>query len=113
MTPAKAIIPNAKFRHALRLRAPRPAKPNNTGNTKAKRRIPSSLSRTPALGEGVWVWICITLVPGVQVCAPPAPVVQAASTLTGVKVQVVLRGSPEQERGTKALKPLPGGRVPR
>jgi hypothetical protein len=35
-------------------------------------------------------------------------VVQATCTLVGVKVQVVLMGSPVQERVTYALKPLTG-----
>src|ERR1700741_2143114 len=100
MTPAKATIPKARFRQARRLRARRPAKPNNSGNAKARRCIPTSLLRAVLMGEGVWVWICIALVPGVQVCAPLEPVVQIAGTLTGVKVQVVLMGSPEQERVT-------------
>ncbi len=51
-------------------------------------------------GEGVRVWICITLVPGVQVWTPAVFVVQLACTFKGVKLQVVFTGSPEQERLT-------------
>jgi hypothetical protein len=51
-------------------------------------------------GEGARVWICITLVPGVQVWTPLALVVQLAGTFNGVKLQVVFTGSPEHERLT-------------
>src|ERR1700722_14656161 len=101
MAPENTSIASSKLRQARRLESPSPARPNTAGNTNAYRGIPPP-SRVPtaAMGEGVWVWICMTLVPGVQVSAPPAIVVQAAGTLTGVKVQIALMGRPEQERLT-------------
>ena len=83
MAPASAPTPYNILRQARRLQALRPTKPNKAGNTKAA-----------ILGDGVCVWICIALIAGVHVSLPLVAVVQLACTLTGVKVQVVLTGSP-------------------
>src|ERR1700689_33075 len=101
MTPANTSIPKARFRHARRLQAPKPARPNNAGKTKTYRGIPVSprlTAETP--GEGARVYICMTLLAGVHVSAPLALVVQLTGTFTGEKVQVVFTGKPLQDRLT-------------